>query len=188
VRGSHPVLIVTIRNVHRRQRAHRAEIGPGSAADIDALAPLWMAVHEHHAASMPELAPYVDATTSWAARRRLYEELLAKPDTTLLLARDGGELCGYGMAHVMPVEETWVADTWASGPRIGEIESLGVLPAWRGAGIGGALLDGLHEALAAQGVTDLVLGVLPGNAAAIRLYERHGYRPTWAYMSRLEGR
>ena len=157
-------------------------------ADLDALEPLWLAVHHRHAESMPELAPYVGDEVSWAARRRLYEELLAKPDTTLLLARDGGELCGYGMAHVLPVEETWVADTWVSGPRIGEIESLGVLPAWRGAGIGTALLDGLHAALAEQGVTDLVLGVLPGNAAAIRLYERHGYRPTWAYMSRLDGR
>jgi ribosomal protein S18 acetylase RimI-like enzyme len=30
--------------------------------------------------------------------------------------------------------------------------------------------------------------VLPGNAAAIRLYERRGYRPTWLYLSRFDGR
>ena len=36
--------------------------------------------------------------------------------------------------------------------------------------------------------TDLVLGVLPGNEDAIRLYERRGYRPTWSYLSKFEGR
>ena len=38
------------------------------------------------------------------------------------------------------------------------------------------------------GVDDLILGVLPGNDAAIRLYERHGYRRTWTYPSRFAGR
>ena len=37
-------------------------------------------------------------------------------------------------------------------------------------------------------MTDLVLGVLPGNDAARRLYERRGYRPTFLYLSRLAGR
>ena len=40
------------------------------------------------------------------------------------------------------------------------------------------------QCLRAQGVTDLALGVLPGNVGALRLYERRGYRPTWMYMSR----
>jgi ribosomal protein S18 acetylase RimI-like enzyme len=33
-----------------------------------------------------------------------------------------------------------------------------------------------------------MLGVLPGNTAAIRMYERRGFRPTWLYMTRLAGR
>jgi ribosomal protein S18 acetylase RimI-like enzyme len=33
-----------------------------------------------------------------------------------------------------------------------------------------------------------VLGVLPGNVDAIRLYERRGFRPTWLYLSRFAGR
>ena len=49
-----------------------------------------------------------------------------KPDTLLLLARDGDELIGYALAHVLPVEETWVPDTWRTGARIAEIESLAV--------------------------------------------------------------
>jgi ribosomal protein S18 acetylase RimI-like enzyme len=160
-------------------------IVPGSAADLDALEPLWVAVHHRHAGSMPELAPYVDDATTWRERRALYVELLAKPDTVLLLARVDGELVGYGLAHVMPIAETWIGDTWVTGERIGEIESLSVLPEHRGAGIGTRLLDGLEAGL---GVDDLILGVLPGNDAAIRMYERRGYRPTWLYLSRLRGR
>jgi ribosomal protein S18 acetylase RimI-like enzyme len=43
------------------------------------------------------------------------------------------------------------------------------------------VLDGL-------GVKDLILGALPGNTDAIRLYERRGYQPTWLYLSRFDGR
>jgi ribosomal protein S18 acetylase RimI-like enzyme len=159
----------------------------GDAADLPALEPLWVSVHHRHAEAMPELSPYVDDATTWRERRTLYAELLAKPGTVLLLARDGDALIGYGLAHVMDAGETWLADTWVTGERIGEIESLAVLPSHRNQGIGRRLLDGLEQALAADGVTDLILGVLPGNADAIRLYERRGYRPTWLYMSRLSG-
>ncbi|MEA2291049.1 MAG: hypothetical protein QOF17_69 [Solirubrobacteraceae bacterium] len=165
------------------------EIERGGPQDLEALEPLWVAVHHHHAESMPELAPYVDDEATWTARRALYAELLAKPDTILLLARaGGGELVGYGLAHVMAPEDTWVADTWVTGRRVGEIESLAVVPAHRGGGLGTRLLERLETELAQDGVSDLVLGVLPGNAAAIRLYERRGYRPTWLYLSRFDGR
>ncbi len=83
---------------------------------------------------------------------------------------------------------TWIADTWQTGDRVGEIETLAVAPAYRGQGIGTRLLDGLTRELAAAGVTDLVLGALPGNTDAIRLYERHGFRPAWTYLARFPGR
>jgi ribosomal protein S18 acetylase RimI-like enzyme len=183
-----PVRIVTIRIVSALPSPAGLDISRGGAPDLDSLAPLWLTLHHRHAEAMPELGPYVSDEESWASRRSLYADLLAKPDTVLLLARLDGALIGYGLAHVMPLGETWVEDTWRTGPRIGEIESLGVLPAHRGAGIGTRLLDGLHTALDAQGVRDVVLGVLPGNTAAQRLYERHGYTPTWTYLSRFEGR
>ncbi len=160
----------------------------GSAADLAALEPLWVSVHHRHAEAMPELAPYVDDQQTWAARSALYAELLGKRDTILLLAAADGELVGYGLAHVMPAGDTWVADTWQTGNRIGEIESLAVLPSHRGHGIGTQLLTGLESELRAIGVRDLIIGVLPGNEAAIRLYQRHGFRPTWSYLSRFTGR
>jgi ribosomal protein S18 acetylase RimI-like enzyme len=160
----------------------------GGAGDVDRLEPLWVSVHHVHAESMPELAPYVDDATTWAERRKLYAELLAKPDTVLLLATAADALVGYGLAHVMPAEETWVPDTWVTGPRIGEIESLAVLPEHRGRGLGTELLDRLERELREQGVADVVIGVLPGNEGAVRMYERRGYRPAWMYLSRFENR
>jgi ribosomal protein S18 acetylase RimI-like enzyme len=163
------------------------QIRRGGPEDLDRLEPLWVSVHHRHAESMPELAPYVDDATTWAARSALYAEVLAKPDTVLLLATVENVLVGYGLAHVMHAEATWAADTWVTGPRIGEIESLAVLPEHRGRGLGTELLDRLERELRDQGVTDLAIGVLPGNDGALRLYERRGYKRTWMYLSRFSG-
>jgi ribosomal protein S18 acetylase RimI-like enzyme len=94
----------------------------------------------------------------------------------------------YALAHVLPTDDTWVADAWVTGPKIGEIESVGVLPEYRNRGIGARLLDTLEPELGESGVSDLILGVLPGDTAAIRLYERRGFQSTWVYLSRFAGR
>ncbi|WP_237572822.1 GNAT family N-acetyltransferase [Mycolicibacterium lacusdiani] len=57
-----------------------------------------------------------------------------------------------------------------------------------GSGLGFELLDRLETHLRERGVPDVVLGALPGNHDAIRLYERRGCRPTWLYLSKFEGR
>jgi ribosomal protein S18 acetylase RimI-like enzyme len=164
------------------------QVRTGSAADLDLVGPLWVAVHHHHAETMPHLAPYVSDDETWRVRRKLYEELLAKPDTLLLLAFVGETAVGYGLAHVMAVDDSWIPDTWATGERIGEIESLSVLPQYRGSGLGSVFIDRLEQHLRDVGCADLILGALPGNTDAIRLYERRGYQPTWLYLSRFDGR
>jgi len=160
----------------------------GTADDIPRLEPLWVAVHHQHAASMPELAPYVSDAETWHERRALYEDLFRKPDTFLLLARMEDELVGYALVHVTPASETWIADTWVTGERIAELESISVLPEHRGRGIGSMLMDECHRQMEALGVRDMIVGLLPGNEGARRLYERHGYRSTWLYLSRFAGR
>jgi ribosomal protein S18 acetylase RimI-like enzyme len=95
----------------------------------------------------------------------LYEELAAKPDTLLLLAFSGAAAVGYGLGHVLAIDETWIPHTWVTGARIGEIESLSVLPQYRGSGLGSQLLDRLEQHLS-----------------------RRGYQPTWPYLSRFLGR
>ena len=164
------------------------EITRGSAHDIPSLEPLWVAVHHVHQASMPELAPYVSDEETWRLHRPLYEGLFQQPDTFLFLARIDGELIGYALGAVANAEDGWAGDTWKTGKRIGELESISVLPGHRGEGIGSALLDAVDEEFDRLGIHDVVIGVLPGNVDARRLYERRGFKPTWMYLSRFAGR
>jgi hypothetical protein len=78
----------------------------GSADDLDVVEPLWVAVHHRHAQAMPERAPYVSDEQTWRVRRALYVELLVKPGTLLLVADVNNKPVGYGLAHVLPVEDT----------------------------------------------------------------------------------
>ena len=160
----------------------------GGAADVELLESMWVAVHHQHQQAMPQLSPYVSDAETWRERRGLYDRLFAEHDPVLLLGRHHDELVGYALGYTMPAAGTWLADTWVTGDRIGEVESLSVLPEYRGRGLGSRLLGDLQECLHRQGAVDFILGALAGNADAIRLYQRHGYRPTWLYLSRLEGR
>jgi ribosomal protein S18 acetylase RimI-like enzyme len=124
---------------------------------------------------MPELAPYVSDSETWTERRTLYESLLTRPDSVLLLALESEAVVGYALAHVLPVRETWIADTWMTGARVAEIESLSVLPECRGLGLGSALLDVLERELIREGVDDVIVGALAGHESALRLYRRRGF-------------
>jgi ribosomal protein S18 acetylase RimI-like enzyme len=151
----------------------------GTPVDVPSLEALWVVVHRAHAAAMPELAPYVSDVETWEERRALYDSLLRRPDTVLLLALEGDVTVGYAFAHVQPVRDTWIADTWRIGARVAEIESLSVRADRRGRGLGSALLEALERELNAQGVDDVIVGAPAGNESALRLYRRRGFRPTW---------
>jgi ribosomal protein S18 acetylase RimI-like enzyme len=157
---------------------------------LDRLEPLWVALHHHHQeVAGPALRPYVDDAYSWAARRAMYEGYLAAPHGSfVLLAERGDALVGYAMVAIVPVEDTWVDDTWRTGPLVAEIETMSVLAGERGRGIGSALLDRIDAELAEAGIGDVVVGAFAANAGALALYERRGFRPTWNYLSRFAGR
>ena len=158
------------------------------AEALDHLRPLWLVLHHHHqAVGGPALGPYVDDEASWAARRSLYAGFLARGGFAVLAERDG-RLAGYAMVAVTPVEETLMPDTWRTGDRVAEIETLVVDPAARGVGLGTALLDRVDEELASEGVADVLIGAIVTNTDAIRLYERRGFRPAWLYLLRLGDR
>jgi RimJ/RimL family protein N-acetyltransferase len=52
---------------------------------------------------------------------------------------------------------------------------MGLLPAWRGRGLGARLLDATLRALPELAITRVELEVFESNARAIRLYERGGF-------------
>ena len=59
----------------------------------------------------------------------------------------------------------------------GFVRNVYVRPAYRGRGIGSALLDAAERRMAEAGVDVVALEVMADNEAARRLYRRAGYRP-----------
>ncbi len=61
------------------------------------------------------------------------------------------------------------------GGDVADVMTVAVLPAWRGRGLGDVLLEDLVRRAEGRGATALMLEVRADNAAALRLYGRHGF-------------
>jgi ribosomal protein S18 acetylase RimI-like enzyme len=109
------------------------------------------------------------AQDSWEVRRALYEEWLAGPDAFALIAEEDSAPVGYAVVQVRGPEETW-----ATGDRVAELQTLAVLPGHRGRGIGTALVERMHEELGPMDVGHFVVAVIASNADSVRFYERLG--------------
>jgi ribosomal protein S18 acetylase RimI-like enzyme len=82
----------------------------------------------------------------------------------LIVAKAGEELAGYALV------------LRRRGSRIARLYSLAVAEAWRGSGLGSRLLALAQERAALNNAASFRLEVRTDNEAAIRLYERTGYR------------
>lgn len=93
------------------------------------------------------------------------EKELTRPYATLRVLRPAGE----GIAGFL--------DFWHVQGEV-QIMNVAVLPSLRGRGYASALLEDALELATRAGATFAVLEVRPSNAAAIRLYEGHGFERT----------
>ena len=152
-----------------------------SAASLDLI------LHRHHQAIAPNLAPYVDDDTSWAMRRQFYAEFLSHNGSFLFLAYVGEDLVGYTLVLLRATSTMW-NDTWVTGDRTAELETLVVAPEQRGKGIGTLLLDQVESELDRLGITDIIIGSLPSNTKTLDMYRRRGFEPTWLVMTRFARR
>jgi ribosomal protein S18 acetylase RimI-like enzyme len=146
---------------------------------VDELRPLWLQLHHHHA-SVSRVQPFVDDETSWTVRREGYVEILGAGGFVLVALDDDG-LSGYALVKIHEGGD----DSWALEDRWGEVWTLVVDERRRGQGIGSALLDAVDAELASRGIHDLMIGVMEGNDAARRLYERRGLVPGWRQLYRV---
>lgn len=151
----------------------------GGAELIDRLEPLWLALHAHHQAVQPEFTYFPDER-SWELRRACYRRWILEPDSFVLLAERRGHAVGYAFVEIQAGPD----DTWVTGPRVAELQTLSVAPAERGHGIGTLLLDEVDAELDRLGIGDLLIGTLAANAGAQRLYERRGLRPVLLHYAR----
>lgn len=106
------------------------------------------------------------------------ESQIAAPDVIVLVAERAGWVIGYVYAEVEG------PDYMALRGVAGVVHDLVVDPSRRGQGVGRLLLDAALGALTARGAPRVVLSTAAHNAAAQRLFERAGFRPTMIEMTR----
>lgn len=115
------------------------------------------------AAELSELEKALFPQDAWS--RALFDQELAHPDSYYLVARrtEDRQIVGYGGLRA-PV----------SGAQ-GDIQTLAVVPAERGRGLGRVLLEALLAEALAREVAEVFLEVRADNPVAISLYRRHGF-------------
>ncbi|MCI0398211.1 MAG: GNAT family N-acetyltransferase [Chloroflexi bacterium] len=116
----------------------------------------FLQLYEAAFAGRPWYQPYDDETQVAAE--------LASPAHLLLL-----------LAGRTPAGFAW---TRLPETTLGEIEPIGLIPAYQGQGLARPLLLAALRHLAKQGANRVRLGVWQNNAPAVRLYERTGFRQT----------
>ena len=104
------------------------------------------------------LSPFLDREAQLEDLR----QAVGLPGTLLLVAVDGAEaIGGFALTYMAREPEPW-------------LESLHVLSEFRGHGMGTQLMQSTAAHLHARGYDSMRLGVIAGNDAAARFYERLG--------------
>lgn len=103
---------------------------------------------------------------------------LDKPDVTVLVADENGDVIGYAYAAVEGYDYMSLR-----GPA-GVVHDILVDPESRGRGVGRSLLDAALAFLKARGAPRVVLTTAEGNETAERLFTRAGFRRTMIEMTR----
>jgi ribosomal protein S18 acetylase RimI-like enzyme len=142
---------------------------------------LWLALHHHHRKVVGSLPLVEDDEASWLRRCELYRRRLSSGAGFLVLASVGDEVVGYAFICI----EEGPDDTFPVGARYAELYSLSVAERVRGKGIGTRLLDFVDRELARLRIVDVSVSVMVGNNAALRLYERRGFRVAETVLYRL---
>jgi ribosomal protein S18 acetylase RimI-like enzyme len=128
---------------------------------LDRVKPLWLEQRDFHA----ELAPVWREEMLSRTFEPRREQLLAKAvrGFHVILAECTAECVGYSISTI-------------NADNRGEVDSFLVTAAYRGHGIGHALLTMAMQWLKSQQPTDIIVEVLAGNDPALRLYKDFGFR------------
>ncbi|HSL94057.1 MAG TPA: GNAT family N-acetyltransferase [Bacillota bacterium] len=124
---------------------------------------LWEALNKHHTARAPHFAD-VFAANTYGKRVQSILAHAALGLRVIVAVTDEGEQAGYCISTV-------------NDRRVGEIDSLYVLPQFRRAKLGEALLQRSIEWLNSQEVSRIFLEVAAGNEEVYGFYEKFGFYP-----------
>jgi ribosomal protein S18 acetylase RimI-like enzyme len=137
------------------------DIEPGTVADADAVADLWVSLADEQTQYGSHVLPERNRSSirDEVARHAVSDRLfVAREDRVAGFVTFSVSDGGYGL----DVQK-------------GVVENIYVAPEYRGQGVGSALLDCAERRLAARGVDRVGLEAMADNEDARRFYRRHGY-------------
>lgn len=146
------------------------------AERLDDIEDVWHSLHEHHlAVDHGRNAAIRERRQTWQLRRADFAHALAQPDAFLILASDEdaeGLIAGFALVHFHE------NDNWrVHGDRYAELDSLAVLPGYRGHGLGRKLMAAVYGRVRELGVAEISFLVVEQNTEARRFYEKEGFLP-----------
>lgn len=139
-------------------------VSSGGSELLDEVGPLWAQLNGHHAASSPHFEQAYQRKT-FAERKQGLLEQAQGGDLHVELMLDGvGTVVGYCVSTI-------------NSGRVGEIDSLFVLPEWRGKKLGHTLMESSLCWLRERGISRIRLSVAAGNEQVFGFYAKHGFFP-----------
>lgn len=147
--------------------------------DSSLIAPLWLALFDHHVASGAAGMRTKPREGSWPQRREHYCLTIGgSPHASLWVAYDEDRPVGYALSF----EDALGGSAAGEDSRVEVLETLSLLPETRGRGLGSELVGLVEEEARARGIQRVAIDVMGGNDGALRFYARAGYAPhskTW---------
>jgi GNAT superfamily N-acetyltransferase len=127
---------------------------------LDRVEPLWLQLRRHHADLAPIWQPGLMATGFEDRRAKLLSK--ANQGMLVLLASMRGSNVGYCVSTIDDAS--------------GEVDSVFVIPASRGHGIGHAMMSRSLVWFEEKAVHSIAVDIISGNNAAEQFYARYGFR------------
>jgi len=152
-------------------------IRPATAADVPTLGRLGaLLVQEHHDFDSRRFLGMTGSTSDHYGS--FLGEQLAEPNVVVLVAEQEGQAIGYAYGAIEGY------DYMALRGPAAVIHDLIVDPAYRGRGVGKALLTAMITTLTARHAPRVVLSTADRNESAQRFFERAGFRRTMVELTR----
>ena len=152
-----------------REIAEDLLVRPATPDDVPYIVALSRRTLQLHADALPEV---FQAAGGDGITEALVHGWLTRADRVVLAAAMQGAFAGYAHAEVETQPESPIKRARTAL----HVHEMGVLPAFRGRGVGRALLAAVRTAASARAADEVSLDVYAFNAGAREMYERDGFR------------
>jgi ribosomal protein S18 acetylase RimI-like enzyme len=137
--------------------------------DIDALAEMYVELHNFHATAIPSRLRIVGGVDDRLVRG--IRKILADPSAAILIASVGDSVVGFAEVYIREAEK----DSVIVQRRYAHLQSLAVSPAYRRQGLGRELVRAAHRWAREQGVIEIEVDIWEFPGGPLGFYDKLGY-------------